>query len=109
MNTAPTPTAPRLFCFTSLCSHREMLYLQSHTIVHRHVCTFTVGAEGEKNTSPIWPGTGNPLGSDFADEQTIAGTANVLLPCWGILNRLHRETRDTQEEKIKGHRNTVLE
>lgn len=34
----------------------------------------------------IWPGTGNPLGSDFADEQTVAGAADVLLPCWSILN-----------------------
>lgn len=34
----------------------------------------------------IWPGTGNPLGGDFADEQTVAGAANVLLPCWGVLN-----------------------
>lgn len=34
----------------------------------------------------IWSGTGDPLGSDFADEQTVAGAANVLLPCWGILN-----------------------
>lgn len=34
----------------------------------------------------IWSGTGNPLGSDFADEQTVAGASHVLLSCWGILN-----------------------
>lgn len=48
-----------------------------------------------QGSSPIWPGTGNPLGSDFADEQTTAGAANVLLPCRGILNRLPGETRHT--------------
>lgn len=42
--------------------------------------------------SPVRPGTGDPLGRDFADEETIAGAADVLLPCWGVLNGLQRET-----------------
>lgn len=47
--------------------------------------------------SPVRPGTGDPLGRDFADEETIAGAANVLLPCRGVLNGLQRET-EAQEE-----------
>lgn len=34
----------------------------------------------------VRPRTGDPLGSDFADEQAVAGAADVLLPCWGVLN-----------------------
>lgn len=35
----------------------------------------------------VWPGTGDPLGGDFADEQTVAGAAHILLPSRGVLDR----------------------
>ena len=60
--------------------------MYTHTHTHTHT-------ERERILlSPIWPGTGDPLGGDFADEQTVAGAADVLLPCWGVLNGLQRET-----------------
>ena len=86
----------------SLPSHtRHTVYLQSHSGAHidtharARTHTHTLG----NKFSPIWPGTGNPLGSDFADEQTVAGAANVLLPCWGILNGLQRETETRGGDK----------
>lgn len=55
--------------------------------------------------SPVRPGTGNPLGRDFADEETIAGAANVLLPCWGVLNGLQREADAYEgDKKTEGQR-----
>lgn len=55
--------------------------------------------------SPVSPGTGDPLGRDFADEETIAGAADVLLPCWGVLNGLQRETNAQEgDKKTEGQR-----
>lgn len=34
----------------------------------------------------VGPGAGDPLGGDFADEQTVTGTADVLLSSRGVLN-----------------------
>lgn len=34
----------------------------------------------------VRPRTGDPLRSDFADEQAVAGAADILLPCRGVLN-----------------------
>lgn len=50
--------------------------------------------------SPVRPGTGDPLGRDFADEETVAGAADVLLPCWGVFDGLQRET-DEEEQQIR--------
>lgn len=33
----------------------------------------------------VWPGAGYPLGGDFTNQQTVAGTTNILLPLGGIL------------------------
>lgn len=60
--------------------------------------------------SPVWPGTGDPLGRDLADEETVAGAAHVLLPCWGVLNRLQRETEEQEgHEKTEGQAGRVAD
>lgn len=33
----------------------------------------------------VWPGAGDPLGGDFADEQTVAGAADIFLPSRSVL------------------------
>ena len=53
------------------------------------------------NFPPVWSGTGDPLGSDFADEQTVARAANVLLPCWGVLNGLQRESETHKTVEVR--------
>lgn len=35
----------------------------------------------------VGPWAGDPLGGDFADEQTVTGTAHVLLSSRGVFNR----------------------
>lgn len=47
--------------------------------------------------SPVRPGTGDPLRCDFANQQTVAWTANILLPDRGVLYWLPRKRRKRWE------------
>lgn len=38
------------------------------------------------NASAVWSRTSYPSGCVFTDEQAVAGTPHILLPCRGILN-----------------------
>lgn len=67
--------------------------------LHLHTLSCRAWKHTGTVVSPVWPRTGDPLGSDFADKKTIAGAANVLLSCWGILNRLQQETDAKEGDK----------
>lgn len=59
-------------------------------MLHGFLCT-----DGSHPTlslvSPIWSWTGDPLRRDFADQQTVTWTADVLLSNRSVLYGLQRE------------------
>jgi len=57
----------------------ELTWLKS---VKSHTCFFLL---------PVRPWTGDPLRCDFADQETVTRTANVLLSNGSVLNRLRAE------------------
>lgn len=48
---------------------------------------------------PVWSWTGDPLRRDFADQKTVARTADVLFPDGSVFYRLRRETRETKTQR----------
>lgn len=51
--------------------------------------------------SPVWSWTGDPLWRDFADQQTVTWTADILLSNRGVLYRLQRNGWYTKKEVRK--------
>lgn len=58
------------------------------------------------SVSPVWSRTGDPLRRDFADQQTVTWTADILLSNRSVLYRLQRE--GWRGEKNKKHWNSTL-
>lgn len=59
----------------------------------------------------VGPRAGDPLGGDFADEQTVTGTADVLLSSRGVFNRrglVADATLDDMLVDLSLHRDEVL-
>lgn len=55
-----------------------------------------------KRSSPVRSRTGDPLRRDFADQETVAWTADVLLPDGGVLYRLRRQEDGTMRNCVGG-------
>lgn len=51
--------------------------------------------------SPVRTRTGDALRCDLADEQTVTGTAHILLPSWSILYGLKEREAEREAQRRK--------